>query len=40
VGHAMVSMLASSVLDRDFDPLSGKTKYYKIGYMVILRLST
>jgi hypothetical protein len=27
----MVSMLASSVVDRGFDPRSGQTKDYKIG---------
>jgi hypothetical protein len=31
IGGAMVSMLASSAVDRGFEPWSGKTKDYKIG---------
>ena len=31
IGGVMVSMLASSGVDRGFDPKSGQTKEYKIG---------
>ena len=31
IGGVMVSMLASSAVDRGFDPRSGQTKDYKIG---------
>jgi hypothetical protein len=31
IGGIMVSMLASSVVDRGFEPRSGKIKDYKIG---------
>ena len=31
MGGVMVSVLASSVVDRGFEPRSGQTKYYKIG---------
>ena len=31
IGGAMVSMHASSAVDRGFEPWSGKTKDYKIG---------
>ena len=31
IGGAMVSMLASSVVDRGLEPRSGKTKDYKIA---------
>jgi hypothetical protein len=31
VGGVIVSMLASSVVDRGFEPRSGQTKDYKIG---------
>ena len=31
IGGVMVSVLASCAVDRGFDPLSGKTKDYKIG---------
>jgi hypothetical protein len=27
----MISVFASSVVDHGFEPLSGETKYYKIG---------
>jgi hypothetical protein len=31
IGGVMVSVLASSAIDRGFEPRSGKTKDYKIG---------
>ena len=31
VGGVMVSVLASSAIDRGFEPRSGQTKHYKIG---------
>jgi hypothetical protein len=31
IGGVMVSVLASSVVDREFKPRSGQTKDYKIG---------
>ena len=31
IGGVMVSVLASSVVDRGFEPRSGQTKDYKIG---------
>ena len=31
IGSAMVSVLASSVVDHGFEPRSGQTKDYKIG---------
>ena len=31
IGDVMVSVLASSVIDRGFEPRSGQTKDYKIG---------
>ena len=31
IGGVMASMLASSTVDRGFEPLSGQTKDYKIG---------
>ena len=31
IGCVMVSVLASSVVDRGFEPRSGQTKDYKIG---------
>ena len=31
IGGIMVSVLASSVVDRGFEPRSGQTKDYKIG---------
>jgi hypothetical protein len=31
IGSVMVSVLASSVVDRGFEPRSGQTKDYKIG---------
>ena len=31
IGGVMVSVLASSVVDREFEPRSGQTKDYKIG---------
>ena len=31
IGGVMVSMLASSAVDRGFEPRSGQTKDYKIG---------
>ena len=31
IGGVMVSMLASSVVDRGFEPQSGQTKDYEIG---------
>jgi hypothetical protein len=31
IGGVMVSWLASSGVDRGFDPQSGKTKDYKVG---------
>ena len=31
IGGVMVSMLASSAVDRGFEPRSGKTKDYEIG---------
>ena len=31
IGGVMVSMLASSAVDRGFEPRSGLTKDYKIG---------
>ena len=31
IGGVMVSMLASSAIDRGFEPRSGQTKDYKIG---------
>jgi hypothetical protein len=31
IGGVVVRVLASSVVDRGFEPWSGQTKYYKIG---------
>ena len=31
IGGVMVSLVASSVVDRGFEPRSGQTKYYRIG---------
>ena len=31
IGGVMVSVLASSAIDRGFEPLSGQTKNYEIG---------
>ena len=31
IGGVMVNVLASSAVDRGFEPRSGQTKYYKIG---------
>ena len=31
IGDVMVSLLASRVVDRGFEPISGQTKNYKIG---------
>ena len=31
IGYVMVSVLASSAVDRGFEPRSGQTKDYKIG---------
>jgi hypothetical protein len=33
----MVSMLASSAIDRGFEPRLGQTKDYNIGYVLLLR---
>jgi hypothetical protein len=33
IGGVMVSMLASSVVDRGFEPWSGQTKDYKIDWL-------
>ena len=37
VGGVMVSVLASSVVDRGFEPWSGQTKDYKIDSLLLLR---
>ena len=31
IGGVMVSVFASSVVDREFEPRSGQTKHYEIG---------
>ena len=36
----MVGVLASSAVDRGFEPRSGQTKDYKIGILVASPLST
>jgi membrane associated rhomboid family serine protease len=33
IGGVMVSVLASSAVDRGFDPRSGQTKDYNIGFV-------
>ena len=40
IGGVMVSVLASSVVDRGFKPWSGQTKDYKILVFVASALST
>ena len=39
IGSVMVSVLALTAVDRGIEPLSGQTKYYKIGFAAS-RLST
>jgi hypothetical protein len=35
IGGVMVSLLASSAVDRGFDPRSGQTKDYKVGIWLV-----
>ena len=37
IGGEMVSVLASSAVDRGFEPRSGQPKDYKIGILLLLR---
>jgi hypothetical protein len=39
IGGVMVSVLASSAVDRGFEPQSGQTKNYKIGICCFSALS-
>jgi hypothetical protein len=40
IGGVMVSGLASSAVDREFEPRSGQTKDYKIGICCISAINT
>jgi hypothetical protein len=37
IGSVMVSLLASSVVDRGFEPRSGQAKDYQTGILLLLR---
>ena len=37
IGGVMISVLASSAVDRGFEPRSGQTKDYKNWYVLLLR---
>jgi len=37
IGVVMISVLASSAVDRGFEPRFGQTKDYKIWYLLLLR---
>jgi hypothetical protein len=37
IGGVMISVLASSAVDRVFEPWSGQTKDYNILYLLLLR---
>ena len=39
IGGLMVSVLASSAVDRGFEPRSGQTKDFKFGFYLLLRLA-